>query len=145
MGSKSHSASQQEAVDLVKFLHLAAPETCKIENVTSMNNVVRYLNHLRECGVASSGQSTKLTVLQDAMISRLPDNGETKDLVVRAKVVETKLKGISKSLQKESSIICLQKWEMFDGGSKERHRVLNFLENRQLKELIQGYLEKSSV
>ena len=81
------------------------------------------------------------------VISRLPDNKgeETKELVVRAKVIETKLKGMSKSLQNESSVIRLQKREMFDRGSEERHRVLTFLENRQLKELIQGYLEKGSV
>ena len=68
--------------------------------------MVRYLNLLRESGVGPSGQITKLTVLQAAMkmvISRLPDNRgeeETKELVVRAKVVETKLKGTSKSLRK---------------------------------------------
>ena len=30
-GSKNHSAAQQEAVDLAKFLHLADPKTCKKE------------------------------------------------------------------------------------------------------------------
>ena len=34
---------------------------------------------------------------------------------------------------------------MFDGGIEESHHVLTFLENRQLKELIQSYLEKGSV
>ena len=82
------------------------------------------------------------------VISRLPNDGgdeKTKELVVRAKVVEIKLKGIAKSLQKESCIIRLQKREMFDGGSEERDRVLSFLENKQLKELVRGYLEKDSV
>ena len=35
-----------------------------------------------------------------------------KELVVRAKVVETKLKGIAKSLRKESWVIRLQKQEI---------------------------------
>ena len=63
-GSKNHPAAQQEVVDLAKFLHLSDPETFKIENVTLMDNVVRYLNLLRESGVGPSGQITELTVLQ---------------------------------------------------------------------------------
>ena len=66
-------------------------ENCKIENVTSMANVVKFLNSLRESGAGPSGQITKLTKLQDSMkmlISRVPDD-ETKELVIKAKVVYT--------------------------------------------------------
>ena len=44
-------------------------------------------------------------------MSMLDDGGDTeaKDLVVRAKVIETNILGISKSLRKECSVIHLQK------------------------------------
>ena len=45
------------------------------------------------------------------VMSMLDDGGdaEAKDLVVRAKVIETNILGISKSLRKECSVIHLQK------------------------------------
>ena len=67
------------------------------------------------------------------VVSIVPDDGgdnETKDLVVRVKVVETKIKGITKSLRKECSVIRLEKRELFDGGSDMRHQVLAFLQVR---------------
>lgn len=138
-------------VDVSKFLYIADPNTCKMENVTSMESVVRYLNQLREHGVGPSGQKSKLSALANAMkmvLSGLPDDGgdeETKELVVKAKVVETELKGITQSLRKESGTIRLHKREMFEGGSEERDCVLSFLENKQLKELVQGYVQKDSL
>ena len=96
-GSKNPSAAKQEVVDMSKFLYLADPDSCKMKNVTSMENFVRYLNLVREKGVGPLGW---LVTLQDDMkmvIPGLPNDGgdkETKELVMRAKVVETKLKGI---------------------------------------------------
>ena len=46
------------------------------------------------------------------LVVAVPDDGgdeETRDLVVRAKVMETKIRGISNSLRKECSLIRLQK------------------------------------
>ena len=113
-GSKGKAAAGQETVDLGKFLKLVDPSTCDLKNVTYMKHIVTYLNKLRECGVGPSGQVTKLTTLGNAvrmLVSRVSDTAteEEKDLVVRSKVVETKLKGITKTLRKECSTIRLQK------------------------------------
>ena len=131
-----------------KFLYLANEKEC---DVTTMSNIVDYLNKLRQCGVGPSGQVTKLTTILDAtkmIVSRVPDDGgdeKTKELVVRAKVVETKIKGISKSLRKENAVIRLQKREMFDGGSSDRDWVLTFLEDKQLADLVEGYVKKETM
>ena len=88
------------------------------------------------------------STLMDAMkmiITRIPDDGgdkQTKELVVRTRIIETKIKGIAKSLRKESSLIRLQKRELFDADSNNRERVLTFLEDKRLAELVKGYLEK---
>ena len=88
-----------------------------------MLNMVKYSNRLRESGVGPSGQITQLSTLMDAMkmiITRIPDDGgdeQTKELVVRTKIVETRIKGMAKSLKKDSSLIQLQKRELFDVDS----------------------------
>ena len=43
-GSKNPQAAQQEAVDLSKFLYAIDDQTCCIDKVTTMSNVVKYLN-----------------------------------------------------------------------------------------------------
>ena len=150
-GTKNPKAAQQEVVDLSKFLYLADEKECDINHVTTMSHIVDYLNKLRQSGVGPSGQVTKLTTILDAtkmIISRVPDDGgneKTKELVVRAKVVETKIKEISKSLRRENSIIRLQKRDMFDGGSEDRDRVLTFLEDKRLADLVEGYVEKETM
>ena len=147
-GSKNIQTAKQEVVDLSKFLYLLNPDECDVSNVTMMTNIVTYLNELRKSGVGPSGQVTKLTTILNALkmiVSTMPDNGideESKDLVVRATVVETKVKGISKSLRKECNCIRLQKREMFDGERNVREKVLTFLEDNRLSELIDGYIRK---
>ena len=95
-GSKNVQTAKQEVVDLSKFLYLVNPEECNVSNVTMMVNIVTYLNKLRKIGVGPSGQVTKLTTILNALkmiVSTMPDNGideVKKDLVVWAKVVETK-------------------------------------------------------
>ena len=112
---------------------MANTKECDINNVTSMSHIINYLNRLRKSGV---GPITKLTTITNALrmvVSMVPNDGgddETKDLVVRVKVVETKIKGITKSLRKECSVIRLEKREMFDGGTDMRHQVLAFLQVR---------------
>ena len=66
-----------------------------------MAHIVKFLNELRKGGVGPSGQITKLTTLLNAvkmMVISVPDDGgeaDTKDMVVRAKVVETKFVRVS--------------------------------------------------
>lgn len=75
----------------------------------------------------------------------VPDDGgneATKDVVVRAKVIETRITGISKSLRKDCSLIRLQKRDMFNGGSDLRDRVLEFLDNPHLMEVVSSYVAK---
>ena len=150
-GSKKPAATLQEVVDLSKFLHLADPTSCNLDNVTQMQHVVKYLNGLRNSGVGPSGQITKLQTLQNAvkmLVISVPDDGgddQTKDMVVRSKVIETKLRGICKSLRKECSVIRLQKRDMFDGGSDLRDQVLIFLNDPRLEEVVTGYVRKDEV
>ena len=150
-GSKSAAATKQEVVDLAKYLYLADSNTCDLDNVTRMPNIVKYLNELRSCGVGPSGQITKLQTLLNAikmMVMSVPDDGgdeATKDVVVRAKVIETRVKGISKSLRKECSLIRLQKRDMFDGGSDLRDKVLEFLDNQHLMEVVSSYVAKEQM
>ena len=90
-------------MNLSKFLHLAYSTECYLGHVTSMAHIVSYMNKLRQRGVGPLGQITKLQTLLNAvkmMIMSVPDDGGdegTKDMVVRAKVIETKIKGISKT------------------------------------------------
>lgn len=104
-GSKNEKAAEQEAVHLVKFLHLADISCCDITNVTRVANVVQYLNKLRESKVGPSGQITKLNTLSNVLkmlMSTVPEDGgdeKTKDMAVRISVVERKMKGITKSLR----------------------------------------------
>lgn len=150
-GSKSTAATKQEVVDLAKFLYLANSNSCDLDNVIQMPNLVKFLNELRKCGVGPSGQITKLQTVLNAvkmLVISVPDDGgdeATKDLVVRAKVIETKIKGISRSLRKECSVIRLQKRDMFDGGSDLRDRVLEFLDNPRLMEVVTFYVEKEQM
>ena len=98
-----------------------------------------------------SGQITKLTTLMDAMkmlIARVPDDGgdeKTKDMIVRSRVVETKLKGVCKSLRKENTMIRVQKRELFDTDSDDRDRVLALLDDDRLFQLVSGYLAQSEM
>ena len=46
---------------------------------------------------------------------------------------------IAKSLRKENLVIRLRKREMFDGASDARDRVLTFLEDKRLHEVVQSY------
>ena len=125
-GSKSTAATKQDVIDLANFLYLANLNSCDLDNVIQMPNIVKFLNELRKCGVGPSGQITKLQTLLNAvkmLVMSVPDDGgdeATKDVVVKAKVIETKIKGISRSLRKECSIIRMQKRDMFDGGSDLR-------------------------
>ena len=149
--SKGPAATQQEVVDLSKFLYLANPDECDIHSVVQMPHIVKYLNELRTSGVGPSGQKTKLQTLINTVkmpITSVPDDGgdeKTKDMVVRAKVIETKIRGICKSLTKECTTIRLQKRDMFDGGSDLRDNVLRFLDDPRLLEVIQSYIGKSKM
>ena len=72
-------------------------------------------------------------------------DGETKDLVVRVKVLETKLKGIMKSLRKECSVIRLRKMDLYDGDVNDRDKVLEFLDDPRLLEVVTKYIEKDEM
>ena len=107
-----------------------------------------FLNELRKSGgVGTSGQITKLTTLLNAvkmLVISVPDNGgddDTKDIVGRAKVIETKIKGISKSLRRVCFIIRLQQRYMFDSESDLRDRVLEFPDDLRLTKVVSGYEE----
>ena len=55
-------------------------------------NIVKFFNKLRNCGVGPSGQITKLQTRLNAVKMMVPydgDDEETRDMVVKAKVVET--------------------------------------------------------
>ena len=82
------------------------------------------------------------------MVMSVPeDRGDeaTRDVVVRAKVIETRIKGISKSLRKDCSLIRLQKRDMFDGGSDLRDKVLEFLDNPHLMDVVSSYVAKEEM
>ena len=133
-GSKSAAAARQEVVDLSKYLYLVDPGSCDINNILHMPHVVKFLNELQKSGVGPSGQNTKLHTLI---------NGVKIDLVVRSKVMETKIQGICKSLRKECATIRLQKRDMFDGGSDLR--VLRFLDDPRLFEVVTTYVAKEEM
>ena len=103
-GSKNLSAAKQETVDLSKFLYMSKSEACELHQVTYMSNVITFLNKLRQSRVGPSGQITKLTTLLNAItmaISKVPDKNVSEAderMVVRAKVVETKIRALQKSL-----------------------------------------------
>ena len=150
-GSKNAKAAEQEAVDLAKFLHLADKSCCDITNVTRMANVVRYLNKLRESKVGPSGQITKLNTLCNALkmfMLTVPEDGgneKMKDMAVRISVIESKVKGIAKSLRKEATILQLKKRDLFDGARTDRGTVLKFLEDRRLLDLVKSYVAKDEM
>ena len=78
----------------------------------------------------------------------VPDNGgdgETKELVVRVKVIETKLKGVMKSLRKECCAIRLRKRDLYDVDVDLRDKVLEFLDNARLLEVVTKYIEKDEI
>ena len=45
------AATKQEVVDLGKYLFLADPNSCDLDNVIRMPNVVKYLNELRRWAI----------------------------------------------------------------------------------------------
>ena len=74
-GSKNLAATQQEVVDLSKYLHLAHSSRCNLDNVTHMPHTVKFLNELRKSGVGASGQITNLTTRLNAVKAGNVDAG----------------------------------------------------------------------
>ena len=144
-------ATKQEIVDLSKFLYMVNGEVCDLRHVSYMANVVAYLNRLRKSRVGPYGQVTKLTTLNNAltmMVSKVPEDGGSKEeqkLVVRAKVVETKIRGLQKSLRKECAGIRMRKRDLFQQDKGGREAVLGFLESKQLQGLVKSYVTKEKL
>ena len=58
-----------------------------------MKNIIAYLNKLRQSYVGPSGQIASINTALKMLVARIPDCGkmeEEKELVVRAKIIETK-------------------------------------------------------
>ena len=77
------------------------------------------------------------------LMSSIPEDGgdeATKDMAVRISVIENKIKGITKSLQKEATTLQLKKRDLFEGPRTDRGTVLSFLEDKRLLELVTRYV-----
>ena len=144
--------AKQETIDLSKFLYMVDSTKCRIRHVTHTANIVTYLNRLRDSHVGLSGQITKLTTINHHALSmmfiQIPDDGgseEDKTLVVRVKVVETKINGMKKVLRKKHAIIHAKKRDLCttDGGDQEA--VLKFLGNPQLLTLVTTHVAKEVI
>ena len=76
--SKSVAATQQEVVDLSKYLYLADPGSCDIDNVVHMPHIVKFLNELRKSEVGPLEQITKLQTLINTvkmLVALVSDDG----------------------------------------------------------------------
>ena len=151
-GLKSEASAKQDVIDISKFLYLVDPQNCNIKNVVSTANVIMYLNRLRTSRVGPSGQIKKLTAITSALslvLTKLPDDGGNEEdhaLVVRAKAVETKIKGIQCSLRKESKTILTQKEDMFYTTLlADQATLLKVLRSEHLQKLIESYIVKDSL
>ena len=150
-GDKSSSISHQETVDLAKFLYLANKDKCDITNITVMNNITKFLSKLKEFGVGPSGQITKLTTIQRAlkmMVDQIPSEGATDKqlkLVSYSTIIHTKVARIMKTLRRECSTIKKRKRDMFDTDADDHEKVLSFLGNENLLELMQSCVKKDTL
>ena len=101
---------------------------CKIEGVSYVANIE--YSTKQDCQDKLQRKNA-LSML----VSQLPDNcSETEQqLVVRAKVVESKINGLQKSLLKECTYIRMRK-RTYQAKS-EREVIMKFLNNRQLFDL----------
>ena len=150
-GTKTPSAAKQETVDLSKFLYIVNSASCDLSQTSHMPNIITCLNRLRNSRVGPSGQITKLTTIKNALtflLSRLPDDGgspKDQNMVVRAKLVETKIGTLQKSLRKECSSIRLRKRDMFTYNKVDRDVLLKLLTNDQLLHLAKSYISKDTM
>ena len=90
--SKCTAATKLKVLDLAKYLYLADSSSCDLDNVIQTPNIVKFFNKLRNCGVGPSGQITKLQTWLNAVKMMVPYDGDdeaTRDMVVKAKVVDT--------------------------------------------------------
>ncbi len=150
-GSKTALASEQETIDLSKFLFLADNKSCDITNITRMDNITIYLNELKKSGVGPSGQLSKLITLQHALhmlVSQIPPDGATADqlkLPSYMKVIELKLGGLMKSLRKEGTVIRKRKRDLFDTETNDHQKVITFLGNKKLLTQFQALANKDTL
>ena len=150
-GAKKPNIAWQAVVDLSKFLKLIDPERCVLRNVSYMANILRFLNKLRADKCGPSGELTKLSTLKTAlnmMVSRIPEDStdeEDRALILRAKVVETRINGIQKTIRKEANAISAQKREFFVGEKVDRGTVIQFLGNERLLQLVKSYIAKEKM
>ena len=150
-GAKNLNWAKQETIDLSKFLYMVDSTKCRIRHNTNTANIVTSLNRLRDSHVGPSGQITKLTTINHAlsmMLTQIPDNGgseEDKTLVVRVKVVETKINGMKKVLKKKRAIIHAKKRDLFTTDGGDRDAVLKFLGNPQLLTLVTTHVAKEAI
>ena len=116
-----------------------------------MANILRFLNKLRADKCGPSGELTKLSTLKTAlnmMVSRIPEDStdeEDRALILRAKVVETRINGIQKTIRKEANAISAQKREFFIGEKVDRGTVIQFLGNERLLQLVKSYIAKEKM
>ena len=80
-------------------------------------------------------------------MTKLPDDGGNEEdhaLVVRTKAVETKIKGIQRSLWKESKTIHTKKKEMFcTTPHVDQATVMTAMEH--LQKVIESYMKKNTL
>ena len=87
---------------------MANPGDCDIHAVSYMANMTTFLNKLRQCKVGPSGQVSKLTTILSAlrmvvgMVLEVGASEDEQQVVIRGKIIETKVKCLTKTLRKEA-------------------------------------------
>ena len=105
-------------MDISKFLYMVDNQKYDLNNCTYMQNIIAYLNRLRESRVGPSGQLTKLTTIQNVLkmlLSRIPEAVNNKGVLLFGRrwwTPNCKLQGLAKTLRNECSKI-RQKRDMF--------------------------------
>ena len=149
-GNRKEGSANQEVADLSKFLRFTDDSGCNIQHVSYMKNIVGYLNALRQSNVGPAGQIGKLSVLMHTLqmlvgqVDEATNSDDDKQLIIRSTIVKTKVQSLIKSLRGEYKALRAQKRDMFDASSVQRDLVLQFLENKPLIELMEGYAARET-
>ena len=77
------------------------------------------------------------------LVGNVPEVGASEDqrqLVMRAKIIETKIKSLAKTVRKECQVLRAQKRDLYVTNPKDREGVLAFLSDEKLFEVIGAYM-----
>ena len=94
---------------------------------------------------------SKLTTLLTAprmVVGMVPEVGASEDeqqIVIRAKIVETKVQCLMKTIRKEVQTLRAQKRDLYNGNPKDRETVLAFLADDRIFSIVETYLSKEEM